>query len=285
MDIVPWKYANPYIDTRTCTKREMTFCGELVVIEQSPSEDIDLKHNTGHILWDASYVLTRYLELHVGKVYFAGKKCLELGAGTGLPGIVAGMLGASVILTDVSEALPLLHKNCDMAKARANAHIPPTKLDIKVQHYRWGTRPCGGDASTSKNSTTIVDVESDSVPGNRGSAGTAPCDPTVASMGHHIPDACMSTPHLLDTAFDVILCSEGIYDCAFHPALLKSFKILCGKNTVVYIAYKERALGEDTFVEHLTTSPAYNVEEISGEFLDPDFQDSRIKLLKMRRAR
>lgn len=58
-----------------------------MVLIASATQDIDLKHNTGHILWDASYVLARYLELHVGKVFFAGKLCLELGAGTGLPGV------------------------------------------------------------------------------------------------------------------------------------------------------------------------------------------------------
>jgi len=39
------------------------------------------------------YVLSTYLEQTLGPDYFAGKSVLELGAGTGLVGIVAALLG------------------------------------------------------------------------------------------------------------------------------------------------------------------------------------------------
>ena len=58
--VVPWRFDNPWVDTRALKTRDMTFCGELVVIEQDLSAEIDVTKNTGLILWDASFVLARY---------------------------------------------------------------------------------------------------------------------------------------------------------------------------------------------------------------------------------
>lgn len=58
--VVPWRFDNPWVDTRALQTRDMTFCGELVVIEQDLSAEIDVTKNTGLILWDASFVLARY---------------------------------------------------------------------------------------------------------------------------------------------------------------------------------------------------------------------------------
>lgn len=54
--VVPWRFANPWIDTRQLPTREMTLCGTLVVVHQQVGADIDVHHNTGLILWDASCV-------------------------------------------------------------------------------------------------------------------------------------------------------------------------------------------------------------------------------------
>lgn len=50
----------------------------------------------GISLWPASIALAH----EIASRSFAGKRVLELGAGTGLPGIVAATLGASVVQTD-----------------------------------------------------------------------------------------------------------------------------------------------------------------------------------------
>lgn len=54
--VIPWRFANPWIDTRKLPTREMTFCDTLVVVQQHVDAEIDVKHNTGLILWDAAYV-------------------------------------------------------------------------------------------------------------------------------------------------------------------------------------------------------------------------------------
>jgi len=62
-------------------------------------------------VWDAARVFCAYLcSLPLG--YWAGKRVLEVGAGTGYCGIVCAMLGARVTLTDLPEGVPAISENC-----------------------------------------------------------------------------------------------------------------------------------------------------------------------------
>lgn len=49
----------------------------------------------GCVVWDAALVLCRFLEnrAHFGSAYWAGKRVLELGSGTGAVGLAAAVLG------------------------------------------------------------------------------------------------------------------------------------------------------------------------------------------------
>lgn len=67
----------------------------------------------GVMLWPASIALAH--EVHARASDFSGKRVLELGAGTGVPGIVAASLGARVLQTDRNEVA--LHV-CAMNVAR-----------------------------------------------------------------------------------------------------------------------------------------------------------------------
>ncbi|XP_046330298.2 protein N-lysine methyltransferase METTL21A-like isoform X2 [Haliotis rufescens] len=60
------------------------------------------------VVWDAAIVLCEYLELHPEVV--GQKQVVELGAGTGLVGIVASYLGGHVTVTERREAMPNLRK-------------------------------------------------------------------------------------------------------------------------------------------------------------------------------
>lgn len=61
-------------------------------------------------IWDAGYVLTHYLAENSALVA-RPKRCIELGAGTGVSGIAAALLGADVLITDlkVSKKVPALN--------------------------------------------------------------------------------------------------------------------------------------------------------------------------------
>ncbi|XP_026528969.1 protein N-lysine methyltransferase METTL21A isoform X1 [Notechis scutatus] len=61
------------------------------------------------VVWDAAVVLCTFLE--TGGIDLQGRRVIELGAGTGLLGIVAVLLGAQVTITDRKPTLPLLEAN------------------------------------------------------------------------------------------------------------------------------------------------------------------------------
>eukprot|EP00903_Cladosiphon_okamuranus_P011205 g10573.t1 len=106
--------------------------------------------DVGSVVWDAEVLLAHYLDQAYGP-RLNGMRVLELGSGTGLAGIVAARLGASVALTDQSKILPTLERN-----ARSNApdlecrHLPasPGYREARTPPAARGTDAPGGIASS-----------------------------------------------------------------------------------------------------------------------------------------
>lgn len=81
-------------------------------------------------VWDAALYLCRYLE----KLDLKGKRVIELGAGTGIVGILAARLGAEVTLTDLPHALPQLQRNVSANRPPSGwPSVTPTVLPLS-----WG---------------------------------------------------------------------------------------------------------------------------------------------------
>ncbi|KAG7501559.1 hypothetical protein JOB18_002111 [Solea senegalensis] len=98
------------------------------------------KFGVAAVVWDAAVVMCMYLEL--GKVELKGKAVIELGAGTGLVGIVAALLGAKVTITDREAAL-------DFLSANVKANLPADSQEsVTVSELTWGEKldlyPAGG---------------------------------------------------------------------------------------------------------------------------------------------
>lgn len=73
-------------------------------------------------LWPSALALSQYLV--ASKINFEGKKILEIGAGLGLPSIVAAKLGASVCVSDyLSEAVNFSSKNFEKNNLKADFQI------------------------------------------------------------------------------------------------------------------------------------------------------------------
>uniref|UniRef100_A0A1A7XHI9 Protein N-lysine methyltransferase METTL21A n=2 Tax=Iconisemion striatum TaxID=60296 RepID=A0A1A7XHI9_9TELE len=91
------------------------------------------------VVWDAAVVMCVYLEM--GKVELKGKRVIELGAGTGLVGIVAALLGGLVTITDREPAL-------DFLSANVKANLAPDSKSVVVSELTWGEGldhyPAGG---------------------------------------------------------------------------------------------------------------------------------------------
>jgi methyltransferase-like protein 23 len=102
--------------------------GAVLTLEQE-MQYLDREHGRlpyGAMLWPASIALAR--ELLAGPDELRGKRVLELGAGTGIPGIVAATLGARVLQIDRSEIA--LHL-CERNKQRNHA------MTVEVRGAEW----------------------------------------------------------------------------------------------------------------------------------------------------
>ncbi|XP_053545477.1 protein N-lysine methyltransferase METTL21D [Bombina bombina] len=93
--------------------------------------------DVGCVVWDAAIVLAKYLEgpeftSHEG-LCLAGRTILELGAGTGIVGIMAATVGADVTVTDLEDLQDLMKINIER-----NSHLITGSCQVKV--LKWGDR-------------------------------------------------------------------------------------------------------------------------------------------------
>jgi predicted nicotinamide N-methyase len=90
---------------------------------------------TGTFVWPAAHILIKYLEKRfVSNGGMVGKSVCDVGSGTGITGFAAAIWGASVLLTDQIQILPILHAN--VSKIHSQNLVTTGKLNISV--YDWG---------------------------------------------------------------------------------------------------------------------------------------------------
>ncbi|CAL8272723.1 unnamed protein product [Merluccius merluccius] len=94
------------------------------------------KGDVGCVVWDAAIVLAKYLETRgfhdpaSGVNTWANKHVLELGAGTGVVGLMAAALGAHVTVTDLEDLQTLLEVNIQENKGRISCGSITAKKDF-----------------------------------------------------------------------------------------------------------------------------------------------------------
>ncbi|XP_019721071.1 protein N-lysine methyltransferase METTL21D [Hippocampus comes] len=94
--------------------------------------------DVGCVVWDAAIVLAKYLETKQfydpssGVNLWAGQRVVELGAGTGVVGLMAATLGANVSVTDLEDLQTLLKVNIQGNQAL----ISGGSITAKV--LKWG---------------------------------------------------------------------------------------------------------------------------------------------------
>ncbi|XP_019636276.1 PREDICTED: protein N-lysine methyltransferase METTL21A-like [Branchiostoma belcheri] len=106
-------------------ERRFRLAGRELVIRQSWRE-----LGVAAVVWDAAVVLGEYLE---SEVSLTDQTVIELGAGTGLTGMVAALQGAKVTITEREIALASLRSNVE-------TNIPPgtTRHPVVIQELTWG---------------------------------------------------------------------------------------------------------------------------------------------------
>lgn len=75
---------------------------------------------TAHKVWPGAYLLASYLSQPEVAVLVAGARVVELGAGSGVPGLAAWAAGAEVVLTDLEENLDIIERAVDANYARGS---------------------------------------------------------------------------------------------------------------------------------------------------------------------
>ncbi|XP_044533735.1 EEF1A lysine methyltransferase 3 [Gracilinanus agilis] len=100
------------------------FCGHVLSIKQS----FGARLGVAAPVWDAALSLCSYFERK--NLDFRGKKVIELGAGTGIVGILAALQGGDVTITDLPLALEQIQGN-----VQANV---PVGGRAQVRALAWG---------------------------------------------------------------------------------------------------------------------------------------------------
>ncbi|CAG8726327.1 23069_t:CDS:2 [Cetraspora pellucida] len=105
--LVLWKYNNPFSNYKRDPERIFVFNGFTLKISQKLSDPIDITQNTGNIVWDGAYILSKYIVDHLNLDYLVDTnrrrkiRFLELGSGCGLVGLVAWLTGGYVVCTGI----------------------------------------------------------------------------------------------------------------------------------------------------------------------------------------
>ena len=119
------------------TERRFEFVNHPITIRQSWTDS-----GVAGVVWDAAIVLATYLQNVAatgvdagsdGLGHFHGRTFLELGAGTGLAGMVACLLGGNVLITDTLKAL-----ECTRENVHRNIINKDLIRNCKVEELHWG---------------------------------------------------------------------------------------------------------------------------------------------------
>ncbi|XP_043919926.1 EEF1A lysine methyltransferase 3 [Protopterus annectens] len=124
-DVFPQEVDSIFTDLYT-EESNYCFCGQQLRITQSYGASLGVAAS----VWEAALNLCSYFERQ--KMSFIGKKVIELGAGTGIVGILAVLLGGEVTITDLPHTLKQIQGN-------VLANVPSTCCTrAKVCRLSWG---------------------------------------------------------------------------------------------------------------------------------------------------
>ena len=193
------------------------------------STDYDL---TGQVPWPALTVLGHFLASERGGALVRGQSCLELGAGTGLPGLLAAAQGCgTLVLSDHNEyVVELLEQNVELNEQLfVEMAQPPLSLELD-----WERQPAAGS-------------------------------PTALQMQQYgDPDAEAGTEEgAKEAGFGVILASDCLYcEAAVKPLFDTATRWLAddGVWVMAHIARWENV--EAALAAELASRPELSVEEV-----------------------
>eukprot|EP00121_Abeoforma_whisleri_P003983 Awhi_evm1s3596 len=90
------------------------------------------------IVWDAALSFAFYCIDAFSASFWKDKKILELGAGTGVVGILLAKIGATCFVTDLPEVMPLIYKNISLNFQKAEGYQRQVVRNNSCQHVGYG---------------------------------------------------------------------------------------------------------------------------------------------------
>ena len=102
----------------------------------------DSAQDVGSCVWTAAIAFSKFLEHHYRQM--TGLRCIELGSGTGLVGLVAASIGASVVVTDLDRIMGRLGDNVIANSAPTEDSVwrgAPAGGKVRAAELCWGETP------------------------------------------------------------------------------------------------------------------------------------------------
>ncbi|CAG8510972.1 8967_t:CDS:2 [Funneliformis mosseae] len=136
-ELVIWKYDNPYANYKLDPERIFLLNGYTLRINQKLNNIVDITQNTGNLVWDGAYILSKYIVNNLKNdatfrenIKYAAPfneiRFLELGSGCGLAGLSTWILGGFVVCKRFNSESNLKNKNkLDVGLRREDINVFP----------------------------------------------------------------------------------------------------------------------------------------------------------------
>ncbi|ORX33878.1 hypothetical protein BCR36DRAFT_581133 [Piromyces finnis] len=173
---------------------------------------------TGTTIWDASHVLSDYLNNifrkksnSISKPPLQGKYCLELGSGCGLTGILVTLLGANTIFTDRQDTLFILEDN-------VGSNIPNFSKTQKEFKNIDTTKELEGDNTTFAGQALVKELDWEQ----------------PVSKDIYDPE----TPDHIE--YDYVLAADCVFNIEMLDPFINTLVHVCGPHTQAFVAMERR---------------------------------------------
>ncbi|KAL5606010.1 hypothetical protein BROUX41_006200 [Berkeleyomyces rouxiae] len=219
-----------------------------------------------HHLWNGSRIVSKLFEKDPALV--RDKTVFELGAGAGLPSLVAGVLGARrVVVTDFPDVdlVKNMQKNIDECDAMAGRGSGRIARAVAARGFVWGAdvgpimaAAAGMDVEKdAETTTTITTAET--------AAATGATSDTPATTALPLPG-----PH---ERFDVLVLADLLFRHSEHAMMVKTIREALRKTRdartyVVFTSYRPWLRHKDLAFFDLCRADGFVVEQILEQKLD-----------------
>ena len=113
------------------THRQWTSVSRWLAVHGESDEDGSMHGK----VWEEGTVTANFLRDYFAPLGLRGQSVVELGAGSGIAGLMAAMLGAKVLITDIDVAIPMIRYNSVINLTSAELRR------VKAVCFEWGVTP------------------------------------------------------------------------------------------------------------------------------------------------